>query len=131
MIGIGRRGLHESLSRVCCNQSIPASVVHRLTSFSSIQGCAYNDCPPSQPASSPASRHFATASFDKYDPHGEMSAVTFHGPRAMKVSKKSKPRLQTPRVCILDPTPASITQTPSHCSSTAAFERQALAKLLQ
>ena len=119
MIGIGRRGLHESLSRVCCSQSVPASVVHCLTSFSSTQACAYNECLPSQPASSLASRHFATASFDKYDPHGEMSAVTFHGPRTMKVSKKSKPRLQTPRVCILDPAPANITQVPSYCSSTA------------
>ena len=29
-----------------------------------------------------------------------MSAVTFHGPRSMKVSKKAKPRLETPGVRI-------------------------------
>lgn len=128
MIRIGRRGLHECVSRVCCSQSVPVSVERCLTAFSSTPACTYNDCLPSQPASSLASRHFTTASFDMYDPQGEMSAVTFHGPRTMKVSKKSKPRLQTPRVCMLDPTPANITEVSNYCSSTAPLERQEHAK---
>ncbi len=50
-----------------------------------------------------AARHFAAASVEQYNPEGQMSAVTFHGPRSVKVSKKAKPRLETPgvRICIL------------------------------
>lgn len=131
MIGIGRRGLHKSLNRVCCSQSGPASVVHYLTSLSLTPACTYNDNLPSQPSSWPASRHFATASLDKYDPQGEMSAVTFHGPRTMKVSKKPKPRLQTPGVHTLDTSTCQCYAAPSYCSSTAPWEGEEHAKLLQ
>ena len=47
-----------------------------------------------------AARHFAAASAAQYSPEGQMSAVTFHGPRSVKVSKKAKPRLETPGVRI-------------------------------
>ena len=100
MFGIGRRGLHESLNRICCS---PACAVQGLASLVSAPACNYTGCLPCQPSSAPAFRQLASASLDKYDPQGEMSAVTFHGPRTMKVSKKPKPSLQTPGVCMPDP----------------------------
>lgn len=98
MIGIGRRVLHKSFIRVCCSQGVPTCAVQSLTFLISAPAYTSRDYLSCQPSSLPASRQFATASPDQYDPQGEMSAVTFHGPRAMKVSKKPKPRLQTPGV---------------------------------
>ncbi len=49
------------------------------------------------------SRYFATAAAEKYNPEGQMNAVTFHGPRTMKVSQKPKPRLETPGVSMSRP----------------------------
>ena len=100
MFRIGRRGLHESVNRIC---SSPACAVQDLTSLVSSPAYNYKGFLPCQPSSALALRQFATASLDKYDPQGEMSAVTFHGPRTMKVSKKPKPSLQTPGVCMPDP----------------------------
>ena len=104
MISSGRRGLHESLIRLCRIQAPQAIASQRTTSLiSAPAACLHTHCLPCQPASLMAARHFAAASAKQYSPEGQMSAVTFHGPRSMKVSKKAKPRLETSgvRICIL------------------------------
>ena len=104
MISSGRRGLHESLIRLCRIQAPQAIASQRTTSLiSAPAACLHTHCLPCQPASLMAARHFAAASAKQYSPEGQMSAVTFHGPRSMKVSKKAKPRLETPgvRTCTL------------------------------
>ncbi len=104
MISSGRRGLHESLVCLCRIQAPQAFASQRTTSLiSTPAACLHTHRLPCQPTSLMAARHFAAASVEQYSPEGQMSAVTFHGPRSMKVSKKAKPRLETPgvRICTL------------------------------
>lgn len=105
MIGVGRRGLNEAFNRVCGLQSLPAFASQNVTSLLSAGAFTHQSMPVAlcHPASQPAPKCFATESNGKYDHQGEMSAVTFHGPRTMKVSKKPKPRLETPGVHIMQP----------------------------
>ena len=104
MFRIGGRSLHEPLSRICCSHTVPTCAVQGLTPLVSAPACTYTTSyVPCQPSSALASRQFATSSLEKYDPQGGMSAVTFHGSRTMKVSKKPKPRLQTPKVRMQNP----------------------------
>ena len=131
MFRIGGRGLHESLSRFCCSLTVPACALQGLTTLTSAPACSDKGCLPCQPSSALASRQFATASLDKYDSQGEMSAVTFHGPRTMKVSKKPKPRLQTPGVCTPDPSTFHRSLSSSHPSRATPLQTQEHAKLLQ
>ena len=98
MISSGRRGLHESLIRLCSIQAPQAIASQRTSLISTPAACLHTHCLPCQPTSLMAARHFAAASAEQYSPEGQMSAVTFHGPRSVKVSKKAKPRLQTPGV---------------------------------
>ena len=85
MLNLGRRGLLGGIARfgpVPLAQAVP---LHSLASFS--------------PAVLPFSHDTrAFSSQAKYDPQGDMSAVTFHGPRQIKVSRKPKPRIQEPGV---------------------------------
>lgn len=99
MIAIGRRRLNESVIRLCSTQNPQAFVARALSSLISTSPAGmHTNSSPGKPNGLPASRHFAASSAEQYNPQGEMSAVTFHGPRTMKVSKKAKPRLETPGV---------------------------------
>lgn len=129
MIGVGRGNMHEMLRRVCCSRIIPACAVQNLSTLTS---CTYNDYLPVQPASLLGSRQFATASFEKYDPQGEMSAVTFHGPRTMKVSKKPKPSLQSPGVCMPEQNPsAQVSPAVLHLRINSSTSMRAIHKQAQ
>lgn len=84
MLGLGRRGLRDCIAR--CS-AVRVSQSEPLLSLTSV-------CPPM-----PVSYEVRTfASQSKYDSQGDMSAVTFHGPRSVKVSRKAKPKIEEPGV---------------------------------
>ncbi|DBA74893.1 TPA: hypothetical protein ACH3X2_009225 [Trebouxia sp. C0005] len=115
MISSARRGLHESLFRLCKIQAPQAIPSQRTTSLiPTPAACLHTHCLPCQPASLMAARYFAAASAEQYSPEGQMSAVTFHGPRSVKVSKKAKPRLETPGDVIVKVTMSSICGSDMH-----------------
>lgn len=84
MLGVGRRGLLEGIARFGAVPLSQAAPLQNLATFS-----------PVAPVSN-ALRTFASQA--KYDPQGDMNAVTFHGPRSIKVSRKPKPTIQEPGV---------------------------------
>ena len=95
MIGVGRKGLQESITRAlssCLIQTQPAQFLPSATAVGA--ACMHSNPLPYQQLSS-MKRNFAATATEDYSPDGQMSAVTFHGPRTMKVSQKPKPRLET------------------------------------
>ena len=84
MLGVGRRGLFESFARFGSVPLSQAAPWQNLATFNAVA-----------PVST-ALRTFASKA--KYDPQGDMNAVTFHGPRSVKVSRKPKPTIQEPGV---------------------------------
>lgn len=85
MLRLGRHRALDGLTRLGAEPLICKSPLQSLTCLSALA-----------PVQSQVARTFASQ--DKYDPSGDMSAVTFHGPRTMKVSRKPKPRIQEPGV---------------------------------
>ncbi|DBA89487.1 TPA: hypothetical protein ACH3X1_004110 [Trebouxia sp. C0004] len=115
MISAGRRCLHESLIRVCRIQAPQEFAPQRTTSFILTPAAGlHTHCLPCQPTSLMAASHFAAASAEQYSSEGHMSAVTFHGPRNIKVTKKAKPRLETPGDVIVKVTMSSICGSDMH-----------------
>lgn len=92
MLGLGRRGLLQRIARFGPGSLAQNEPLQSLASF----------CPV-VPVSG-AGRMFASQ--EKYDSEGDMSAVTFYGPRSVKVSRKPKPTIEEPGVSFL--------RTPEH-----------------
>ena len=95
MIGVGRKGLQQSFTRAlssCLIQTQPAHFPPSATILGA--ACMHSNPLPYQQLSS-MKRSFAATANEDYNSDGQMSAVTFHGPRTMKVSQKPKPKLET------------------------------------